>query len=122
MEDKKTPLSGMYSDELWKWKDGMVATSVFIDDLAKHVFSVEGAWVSDEELERRIDSACDRASAEGRVLSEALILRKLSEAVGDDVVNKWAEEGRKKILAEKDAKEGDRIVTTARRGKRCTKL
>lgn len=130
MEDKKMPLSGIYADELagvWEpayhsiWKDGMATTAVFIDELAKHVFSAEGAWVDDEELERRIDSACDRASAKDKLLSE-MVLRKLSEAVGDDVVRKWAEEGRRKILAEKDAKEGDRIVTIARRGKRCTKL
>lgn len=131
MEDKKMPLSGMYADELegpWEWAyrpilrtDGSVTTAVFIDELAKHVFSAEGAWVSDEELERRIDSACDRASAKDKLLSE-VVLRKLSEAVGYDVVREWAEEGRRKILAEKDAKEGDRIVTTARRGRRCTKL
>lgn len=120
MKDKKTPWSEVYADELWKWKDGRTATTVFIDDLAKHVFSAEGAWVSDEELERRIDSACDRASAEGRLLSE-VVLRKLSEAVGDDVVREWAEEGRRKILAEKDAKEEPWVITTTRKGKRCTK-
>ena len=121
MGDKETLLSEVYADELWKWKDGKSAATVFIDDLAKHVFSAEGAWASYEELERRIDAACDRASAEGWLLSE-VVLRKLSEAVGDDVVRKWAEEGRRKILAEKDAKEGDRIVTIARRGKRCMKV
>lgn len=120
MEDKETPLSEVYADELWKWKDGRSAATVFIDDLTKHVFSAEGAVASDEELDRSIDSAYDRASAEGWLLSE-VVLWKLTEAVGDDVVREWAEEGRRKILAEKDAKEGDRIVTIARRGKRCTK-
>ena len=93
------------------WKDGMTTTAVFIDELAKHVFSAEGAAASDGELDRSIDSAYDLASAEDRLWSKQ-VLWKLSEAVGDDVVRKWAEEGR--------------IVTEAwerkRRGTRCTRL
>lgn len=132
-KDKETPLAKAYADELegvWEpayhsiWKDGMATTAVFIDELAKHVFSAEGAAASDEELDRSIDSAYDLSSAEDRLLSK-IILWRLSEAVGDDVVREWAEEGRRKILAEKDVKEADWIITEAwerkRKGKRCTR-